>query len=115
MTLSRKLAKLIIEKNITVEDISATLAKYNLLGLFPAILANVEEIASHTKKGDTLAIESPFPLSDEAITRIKEIVGNDKVTHEVIINKNVLAGFKARFKGKLYDGSAERIIRQLTK
>lgn len=115
MTLSRKLATLIIEKNIAVEDISATLAKYNLLGLLPAILANVEEIASHTKKGGTLAIESPFPLSDEAIIRIKEMVGNDKVTHEITINKNVLAGFKARFKGKLYDGSAERIIRQLTK
>ncbi len=115
MTLSRKLATLIIEKNIAVEDISATLAKYNLLGLLPAILANVEEIGTHAKKGDTLAIESPFPLTEDAISHIKSMTGQGKVPHEVTINKNLLAGFKARFRGKLYDGSAERIIRQLTK
>lgn len=115
MTLSRKLATLIIEKNVTVEDVSVILTKYNLLGLLPSILVNVEEIASHTKKGDTLAIESPFPLADEAVARIKDMTGNKESSHEITINKNLLAGFRARFKGKLYDGSAERIIRQLTK
>ena len=115
MTLTRKLAKLIIEKNMSVEDVVIKLTKYNLLGLLPAIKANVEEIASHTKRGDTLAIESPFPLSDDAIASIKGMTGNDTIPHEITINKNLLAGFKARFKGILYDGSAERIIRQLTK
>lgn len=115
MTLSRNLAQLIVEKNISVEDVATTLAKYNLLGLLPAIKDNVIEMASHKKSGNTLAIETPFPLSEDAIARIKDITGNSKVAHEVTINKNLLAGFKARFKGKLYDGSAERIIRQLIK
>ena len=46
---------------------------------------------------------------------VKNIIGNTSSPHEVTINKNILAGFKARYKGKLYDGSAERIMRQLIK
>jgi F0F1-type ATP synthase delta subunit len=59
-------------------------------------------------------IEAPFALSDDAIRKVKRIVGNDMADHEVTINKKVLSGFKARFRGTLYDGSAERIIKQLT-
>jgi F0F1-type ATP synthase delta subunit len=115
MTLSRKLAKLILEKNVSVDDVVKTLATYNLLGLLPAVLEGVVEMSSHKKAKNVLAIESPFLLSEESIARIKQITGNDGIKHEVTINKKILAGFKARFKGKLYDGSAERIIRQLTK
>lgn len=115
MTLSRKLATLIVEKNISVEDVTNILLKYNLVGLLPAVQERVIEIASHKKSGDTLTIESPFPLSEDVVMHIKSMTGQDKVPHEVSINKNLLAGFKARFKGKLYDGSAERILRQLTK
>lgn len=113
MTLSRKLAKLLVEKNISVSDVTNTLAQYKLLGLLPAIVDRVSEIASYKKAGNSIAIESPFSLSNEAISHIKQITGNSEANHEVTINKNILAGFKARFKGKLYDGSAERIMRQL--
>ena len=115
MTLSRKLAQLIVEKNISVEDVASMLTKYNLIGLLYPVKENVEEMLSHSKRGDTLSIESPFPLSDDAVNRIKHMTGTEKALHEITINKNILAGFKARFKGKLYDGSAERIIKQLTK
>jgi F0F1-type ATP synthase delta subunit len=115
MTLSRKLAQLIVEKNVPVDDVVAMLTTYNLVGLLPAILERVKDLGVSTKSGNTLTIESPFPLTDAAITHIKDMTGNSKVMHEVTINKNILAGFKARFKGTLYDGSAERIIRQLTK
>lgn len=115
MILSRNLANLIVEEKVSVEDIVTLLTKYNLLGLLPAIKEKAEEIASHAKRGDTLAIETPFPLSIDTISLIKKMTGNDTAIHEITINKNILAGFKARCKGKLYDGSAERIVRQLTK
>ena len=115
MILSRKIANLITEKNISADDLVGTLKKYNLLPLLPSILKIAKESTSRTKAGDVIAIESPFVLSPSAVSHIKQITGNIKSPHEVTINKNILAGFKARFKGKLYDGSAERIIRQLTK
>ena len=99
MILSRKLANIMIAKNVSADDMVETLRTYNLL----------------SNKRDTISIQSPFALSDDAIVHIKKIVGDTSSPHEVIIKKNMLAGFKARYKGKLYDGSAERIIRQFTK
>ena len=115
MILSRKLAKLIVERNVPVDDIVTTLRTYNLLGLLPAIRDGVVELATHKGARNKLLIESPFVLSDDAIAHIKHLIGNDTVRHEVTINKNILAGFKARFKGTLYDGSAERIMKQFIK
>lgn len=115
MTLSRKIATLILEKNISIDEVVKMLDMYNLLGLLPSIKDNVTEISTHTKSSNTLAIEAPFPLSDEIIAHIKKVTKSGDIEHEVTINKHILAGFKARYKGTLYDGSAERIIRQLTK
>lgn len=114
MTLSRKLATLIVQKNVNIDDVADTLRTYNLLSLLPSILKDVKQMGEEGSVHDTVLIESPFELGDAAIARIKRIIGNDIAPHEVTINKNILAGFKARFKGKLYDGSAERIIKQFT-
>lgn len=113
MTLSRKIAKLMIEKNVSVDDMVQALRAYNLLGLLPSIRTTLIQMSSQKNAGNQIMIESPFALSDEAVSRVKRLIGNDLAPHEVVINKNILAGFKARFKGTLYDGSAERIIRQL--
>lgn len=115
MSLSRRIAQVMIEKNISVDDVVQALQKYNLVGMLPSIKRNVIQMTSQTKVGDTIMIEAPFAVSEHAITHIKNIIGNTSSPHEVTINKNILAGFKARYKGKLYDGSAERIIRQLIK
>ena len=114
MTLSRKLAQLIVEKGVAIDDVAETLRTYKLLSLLPAISKAVMQFSKDESARDTVHIESPFNLSADAVAHIKRLVGNDMAQHEVTINKNLLAGFKARFKGKLYDGSAERIISQLT-
>lgn len=115
MILSRKLANIMIAKNVSADDMVETLRTYNLLSLLPSIKNIVAQSLSHSNKRDTISIQSPFALSDDAIVHIKKIVGDTSSPHEVIIKKDMLAGFKARYKGKLYDGSAERIIRQFTK
>jgi F0F1-type ATP synthase delta subunit len=114
MTLSRKIAATIKEKNIPVKDVIETLTEYKLLALLPTIKDALRELEGRNTEQGTIAIESPFPLSHDAEARIKRIVGNDLAETRVTINKELLAGFKARFKGKLYDGSAQRIINQLT-
>jgi F0F1-type ATP synthase delta subunit len=97
MTLSRKLATLILEKNISVSDITEMLTKYKLTSLLPTILREVKQMNKGESKKDMILIESPFELGEKAIAHIK----------------NLLAGWKARSNGMLYDGSAERIIKQL--
>lgn len=114
MTLSYKIAKLIVEKDANIDDVIVLLRKYKLLSLITSIKDQVTRLSKDENARDTLQIESPFEISNEAIANIKRIVGNDLAPHSISINKNLLAGFKARFKEKLYDASAERIIRQLT-
>lgn len=112
MTLSRKLAHLITEKGATIDDVTESLRTYNLLSLLPSILKDVRHMNRGESMQNTILIETPFEMNDEALARIKRIVGNDLAPHQVTINKELLAGFKARFKGMVYDGSAERVLRQ---
>lgn len=114
MTLSYKIAKLIVEKDANIDDVVVLLRKYKLLSLLTSIKDQVKRLGKDVNQRDTLQIESPFEISNEAIANIKRIVGNDLAPHSLSINKNLLAGFKARFKEKLYDASAERVLRQLT-
>ncbi len=114
MTLSRKLATLIIEEKATVTEVTEALSSYKLLSLLPLVLQAVKRLTAAESAYATVAIESPFPVSGDAVSHIKRIVGNDLADHTITINQSLLAGFKARFRGKLYDGSAERIIKQLT-
>ena len=114
MTLSRSIAKLIVQKKIQVNDLVDTLRTYNLLPLLPSIKEAVIRLVEVRKDRESIRIESPFEIGQAGLQKIKRIVGNDMADTETTINANVLAGFKARYKGKLYDGSAERIIKQLT-
>lgn len=113
MSLSRTLATLIISERTTVPRVTELLGKYKMLSLLPSIKQAIIQVSRVSNKKDTIMIESPFPLSDDAIKKVRDIVGDTTAPHEVVLNRQLLAGFKARFKGIAYDGSAERIIRQL--
>lgn len=113
MILSRKIAEVIVRKGAKIDDVVDALRSYKLLALLPSIKKAVEQMNRDEHLEESIAIESPFPLNEKAIAQIKRLAGNDLALHSVTINKNLLAGFKARFKGKLYDGSAERIVQRL--
>lgn len=115
MSLSRNIAKEIVKKDIDVKIVTSVLLKYNLLSLLPSILKDVKHIYGKVNTYDTLAIESPFKINKKALIAVQKIVGKEasNATKTISINKNLLAGFKARFQGKLYDASAERVIKHL--
>lgn len=113
MSLSRDIAKTVVEKGVSGDDLISTLTKYNLIGLLPTIKKDIEKLSRDEASRETIAVESPFPVNDTALARIRRIVGNDLADVSVTINTDLLAGFKARYKGILYDGSAERIIKHL--
>ena len=113
MSLSHSLAVLLIQGKTTTDNVVAVLTKYRMLSLLPEVLKAVKKLESGAKTHDSIMVESPFPLSGDVLSRIQRIVGNDLAHTEVSIKKSILSGFKARYKGKLYDGSGERIIKQL--
>ena len=113
MPLSQTLALFLIEGKVTIDDIVTLLTKYKMLSLLPQIHKAVRKLQISIKDKESIIIESPFSLSEDSVRKIKRIVGNDLANTEVVIKENILSGFKARYKGKLYDGSGERIIQQL--
>ena len=113
MSLSRNIAIILSKEKASPASLVTLLTKYKMLSLLPSIRKALVQISTHGSKNDALIIESPFPLSDTSIIKIKHITNSPDIEHQVIINKEVLAGFKARYQGILYDGSAERIIKQL--
>lgn len=112
MTLSKKLAKRILEKPEELERVVELLTKYRLLGLLPEIKKSFLLFAKQQADNASLRIEAPFPLDEKSIAKIKTLTGGEK-NHTVTINKELLAGFRARHSGVLYDGSAKRIITNL--
>lgn len=113
MPLSRKLAIYILQGKASINDVTELLTKYDLLTLLPSIKQSLVQMSSSVHKDGTIMIETPYVLSSDSVKTIKGIVGHHDAPHTVVINKNILAGFKAKFKGMMYDGSAERIIKQL--
>lgn len=113
MSLSHNLAHSIVKKNISTEDVIMTLRKYKLLSILPSVLRTIKQIYSTENTLGSIVIESPFAIDKSAVESVQKIIGDTTAPHTVTINKKILAGFKARYKGKLYDGSAERIIKQL--
>ncbi len=114
MPLSRTLASYLILGKVTLDDVVVLLTKYKLLTLLPSVKQALQQMSTRVEKDATIMIETPFPLSDASIQKIKEMTKNPKASHKITINKNILAGFKATYQGIMYDGSAERIIKQLT-
>ncbi len=112
MSLSRSLAGQIIKDESSLPKIIELLTKYKMLSLLPSVKQAYIQMSAVSNSNDVIMIESPFAITDDSVKRIKRIVGNDMAEHRVTINKDLLAGFRARFKGVLYDGSAERIIKQ---
>jgi F0F1-type ATP synthase delta subunit len=113
MPLSRKLATYLISGKITLDDVVVLLTKYKLLTLLPSVKQALVQMSTSVQKHQTMTIESPFSLSDQSLQKIKGMTKNPEAPHRVVINKNILAGFKATYQGIMYDGSAERIIKQL--
>jgi F0F1-type ATP synthase delta subunit len=113
MSTSRAIATLLAEGKTTPSHVYDVLAKYHMLSLLPSIVSALGQYKLSRNDVLTIMIESPFSLSDDAIIAIKNLIGTKDATHSTTLNKDLLAGFKARYRGMLYDGSAERIIKQL--
>ena len=88
MPLSRKLAILILEGKASLDDVVVLLEKYDLLTLLPFIKQSLLQLSHSAHKDGTMTIETPLPLSENSLTRIKEIAGDVHASHAVIINKN---------------------------
>lgn len=114
MSLSRTLAQTLFTKNISSSSLERVLSKYNLESLLPSIVKELRAIKKSKSTNETLRIETPFALNDEAVKHIKGLLGAHDAVHNISINKDLLAGFRAHYKGVVYDGSVSRALKEFT-
>ena len=112
--LSRKIAKLLYNQKISVDDTVSFLKKHNLLSIYPNILSYLEFKKRKHVSFNSLIIESPFKLDEDSKEKIKKISSYEKGEIKEMLNEDLLAGFVTRYKGKELDASAQRVIEDFT-
>jgi F0F1-type ATP synthase delta subunit len=111
---SRALAQLLIRKRITVKALDAFLTRYKLTSLWAGILQELKHAERKAHVHDALIIETPFELSPSALSSITKKMKATGAVHDIRINKNLLGGFKAIYKGTLLDSSLRSILNRIT-
>lgn len=110
MIKSKQLAKVLHEltKDDTVdvsEKFFAFMKAKKLEAQMPSVLYHFEKIIEQEKEKKGIQIEVPHEVSAQTIKDIKEFLQIENLEETIKINKNLLAGFRARYQGKMYDSS----------
>ena len=101
--------------DVLLEKTKQTLTKYKLQAVYPSVLKAFEEQLLVLKKNQTLYVETPYSLDEEAILNIKKITNTTTADIVQIHKPQLLAGFRAIVDGKVYDASASAYISELRK
>ena len=108
--LAKAFSTLLIEDKTTVDHVENALRRFHLLSLLPSILDELKHHQKEITTAETVYIESPFSITDENKDTIKALLQAKEKDHHFTLNKNLLAGFRARYKGTMVDSSMERIL-----
>lgn len=85
----------------------------NLEFQLPQILRHLERISQDEQEFGRVQVQSPFPLDDSVITAIKMRLGAQDADVAVSQEPQLIGGFRAMYKGMLYDASMQNVLKQL--
>lgn len=89
--------------------------KRNLKGQMVSILYHLERIAEKEKEKKGIQIETAHEIKPETIKQIKSFLNVDGLEESLKIKKELVAGFRAKFGGKIYDSSIMTGLKKLEK
>ncbi len=94
-----------------VDSFFTYLSEKNLITLLPQILKHVVLRKEQQDNFNTLRIVSRYPLSEEQLGYVKEVVGApDEIVLEKKVDEHMLGSFTASYQGSLYDGSLDHDV-----
>src|SRR5690606_19611116 len=84
--------------------------KQKLLSQVPAILFHLEKIAEQENESKSIIIETAHNINQDTVQKIKQFmslrVGDNKDLPEILkVKKELVAGFRAKQGGNIYDSS----------
>lgn len=95
------------------------LAQNSRLSLLPEVFADYRKIYNQLHSQDLMKVESVYPLSNEELDEIGKAfikrTGLKKLILENKINESLIGGIRVSIGTKVYDGSIQNDLNQLTK
>ncbi len=120
MISSRRLAQTLITLAADYEQAKITavfghlLTRYGLPVDRLSLIKYLSYLAAEQERRERLTIISSHQLSETAIKKIRHLTGADKrAKAEVIIDSELIGGFRAEYQGRLFDYSLVGRLKQL--
>ena len=105
------------KKKKAVNALTTFLKKSHLLPLMPEVLRFLKKKSEEEGKRDMLMITSATNLHENIVDRISDLAHKDLGTIpgsvSLTVDKSLVGGFVAVYKGKVFDGSVETMLTSL--
>jgi len=87
--------------------------KRNLKAQLPSVLYHLGKIIELDKEKKGIQIETAHEISHETTKHIKTFLKAEDLPEVIKIKKELIAGFRAKWKGKIYDASIMTGLKKL--
>ncbi len=118
MIKSKQLAKALYELGEeTTENLDAKffdfIEKRKLQAQMPSILYHLEKITELDREKNGIQIETAHEIKESTVKGIKTFLKADNLTEVIKIKKELIAGFRAKWGGNIYDASIATGLKKL--
>lgn len=118
MIKSKQLAKALFElSKESIDDLDKKffdfIKKRNLDSQIPSIFYHLEKINEREKEKVSIIIEAPHDLSQKTIENVKDFLQASNLPEVFKKNKDLIGGFRAKWRGNLYDASVSNSLKKL--
>src|SRR3989338_6461886 len=84
------------------EDFFLFAEKYNLKSLIKSVLFRIESLREKDEEKNKIAITLAIKSDEKSLEDIKKTIGSEGGEAEVVIDKEILGGFTAKYKNMLH-------------
>ena len=118
MIRSKQLAKALFELSESkVEHLDQKffdfIEKQNMQAQLPSILYHFEKIVELDREKKGIVIETAHEIKHETVKHIKTFLKADELSEVMKIKKELIGGFRAKWKGVIYDASISTGLKKL--
>ncbi len=110
---SKRLAKALIS-SLNSDAFEEFVERNHLGALMPNVVKNLERMSAEIKNENTALILVSHKISDTHVKLIEKLIEKEK-SHpvKVEVDESLLGGFKAYYRGKVFDGSVKNYLKDL--
>lgn len=118
MIKSKQLARAIFElSSSSTKDLSEKVTdfinKRNLKAQIPSVIYHLDKIIENSKEKHGIQIDIANEIKTETVNDIKTFLNAKDLKETVIIKRELIGGFRAKYRGVIYDASIATGLKRL--